>query len=183
MNAKTDEVFVSMQRDYRAVLGGGAPQGQVLPKHERIMRQTISSTLDDVEAQFRKIAAGTMPEEEEADANSTLKDVEIHQGGLEHEASIVPKPQTMESQGEKDDTVEAKIKPYPTIKSEQKEQTMADALETNHDVSEHSASSTSTNVDEKVKSPKRQLTPDALDAQFDLSLDSLRDYASSESSD
>ena len=65
MNDKTDEVFVSVKRDYRAVLGGGdAPQGQILPKSERLSRKEVLRIIGGIEAQFQRIAAGEPLEDE-----------------------------------------------------------------------------------------------------------------------
>ncbi|KAL8628455.1 hypothetical protein Q9189_005865 [Teloschistes chrysophthalmus] len=65
MNDKTDEVFVAMQRDYRSVLGGGAPEGQLLPKSERMLRKELLHIVEGVETIFRKVAAGEKVEDDE----------------------------------------------------------------------------------------------------------------------
>ncbi len=68
MNDKTDEVFISMQRDYRSVLGGGgAPQGEILPKLERSTRKEVLRIVNGAEAKFREIAVGEAFEEEDED--------------------------------------------------------------------------------------------------------------------
>ncbi|KAL8858213.1 MAG: hypothetical protein Q9178_005225 [Gyalolechia marmorata] len=47
---KTDEVFIQIKRDYRAVLGGGdVPQGEVIPRVQRQVRKEIKKTIDGVE--------------------------------------------------------------------------------------------------------------------------------------
>ncbi|KAL9583165.1 MAG: hypothetical protein Q9212_002870 [Teloschistes hypoglaucus] len=65
MNDKTDEVFVAMQRDYRSVLGAGAPEGQLLPKSERLLRKELLHIVEGVEAILRKVAAGEKVEDDE----------------------------------------------------------------------------------------------------------------------
>ncbi|KAL8771791.1 MAG: hypothetical protein Q9194_004793 [Teloschistes cf. exilis] len=65
MNDKTDEVFVAMQRDYRSILGGGAPEGQLLPKSERTLRKEVLHIVEGVEAIFRRVAAGEKVEDDE----------------------------------------------------------------------------------------------------------------------
>jgi len=46
-----------MRRDYRSVLGGGdLPQGEILPKAERLMRKAIMDKIDKVEKIFRRVA-------------------------------------------------------------------------------------------------------------------------------
>ena len=66
MNNRTDEVFISVKRDYRAVLGGGdVPQGQILPKSERLSRKEVLRIIDGTEAQFQRIAAGEPLEDED----------------------------------------------------------------------------------------------------------------------
>lgn len=55
---KTDEVFMQIKRDYRAVLGGeDVPQGEVLPRVQRLVRKETKKTIDGVE-RLMKIAVG-----------------------------------------------------------------------------------------------------------------------------
>ena len=66
MNDRTDEVFVSMQRDYRSVLGGGvATEGQLLPKSERLLRKDVLRIVEGVESIFRKVARGEVVEDDD----------------------------------------------------------------------------------------------------------------------
>ncbi|KAL8647915.1 MAG: hypothetical protein Q9226_006230 [Calogaya cf. arnoldii] len=47
---KTDEVFMQIKRDYRAVLGGGdSPQGEVLPRVQRLVRKDIKKPIEGAE--------------------------------------------------------------------------------------------------------------------------------------
>ncbi|KAL8759597.1 MAG: hypothetical protein Q9199_000641 [Rusavskia elegans] len=47
---KTDEVFMQIKRDYRAVLGTGeAPQGEVIPRVQRLVRKEIKKTIEGAE--------------------------------------------------------------------------------------------------------------------------------------
>ena len=80
MNDKTDEIFVSIKRDYRAVLGGGegVPQGQLLPRSERLSRKEILRIIDGIEAVFRRIAEGVVLEEE-ADGEATTDEHKVEQ--------------------------------------------------------------------------------------------------------
>ena len=56
MNNRADEVFVTMRRDYRSVLGGpDAPQGQLLPKSERQMRKEVMHIIEGTEKRFRQV--------------------------------------------------------------------------------------------------------------------------------
>ncbi|KAL8881623.1 MAG: hypothetical protein Q9198_001208, partial [Flavoplaca austrocitrina] len=60
---KTDEVFIQIKRDYRAVLGGGdVAQGEVIPRVQRLVRKEIRKTIDGVE-RLMKIAIGLEVEE------------------------------------------------------------------------------------------------------------------------
>ncbi|KAL8769220.1 MAG: hypothetical protein Q9209_004721 [Squamulea sp. 1 TL-2023] len=55
---KTDEVFIQIKRDYRAVLGGeDVPQGEVIPRVQRQVRREIKKTIDGVE-RMMKIVVG-----------------------------------------------------------------------------------------------------------------------------
>ncbi|KAL8820149.1 MAG: hypothetical protein Q9223_001566 [Gallowayella weberi] len=55
---KMDEVFIQIKRDYRAVLGDGdVPEGEVLPRVQRLIRKDIKRTIDGVERMMR-IAVG-----------------------------------------------------------------------------------------------------------------------------
>lgn len=58
MADKTDEVFIQIKRDYRAVLGGeDVPQGEVIPRVQRLVRKEIKKTIDGVE-RMMKIVIG-----------------------------------------------------------------------------------------------------------------------------
>ncbi|KAL8800856.1 MAG: hypothetical protein Q9182_004876 [Xanthomendoza sp. 2 TL-2023] len=53
---KMDEVFIQIKRDYRAVLGAGdVPEGEVLPRVQRLVRKDIKRTIDGVERMMRII--------------------------------------------------------------------------------------------------------------------------------
>ena len=68
MNDKADEVFVLIRRDYRSVLGGGdMPQGQLLPKAQRLLRKEILTIVAGVEQLFDKIALGEFQEVDDVD--------------------------------------------------------------------------------------------------------------------
>lgn len=66
LDEKADEVFLAMRRDYRSVLGGNdLPQGEILPKAERLMRKAIMDKIDKVEKIFRRVAGLEADEDEE----------------------------------------------------------------------------------------------------------------------
>lgn len=52
---KIDSVFMAVKRDYGNLLGGGVPQGQVLPRLQRQVRREINKTIDGVERVMQKI--------------------------------------------------------------------------------------------------------------------------------
>lgn len=53
---KTDEVFIQIKRDYRAVLGGGnIAQGEVIPRVQRQVRKETKKTIDGVEKMMKKV--------------------------------------------------------------------------------------------------------------------------------
>ena len=61
---KTDEIFVSMRRDYRAVLGAGEGNGgELLPRPQRLCRREIKAIIDDVQAIFEKVVKGELVED------------------------------------------------------------------------------------------------------------------------
>lgn len=55
MSDRMDQVLFAMRRDYRAVLGGGETQGEILPKSQRLLRKQVMTTLDGVEQLFKKV--------------------------------------------------------------------------------------------------------------------------------
>ena len=74
MNDRSDEVFVQMRRDYRAVLGGGdVPQdGELLPKTQRLVRREVMNIIDGVERMFSKVA-GLEVEDQEGENKEELE--------------------------------------------------------------------------------------------------------------
>ena len=71
MDEKADEVFVAVRRDYRSVLGGNdLPQGELLPKAQRLMRKEIMSKIDRVENTFKRVAGLKVEDDEEDEGNS-----------------------------------------------------------------------------------------------------------------
>ncbi|KAL8899294.1 MAG: hypothetical protein Q9207_006271 [Kuettlingeria erythrocarpa] len=77
---KTDEVFIQIKRDYRAVLGGGnIAQGEVIPRLQRQVRKETKKTIDGVEKMMKKVMGLEVDESadvkaEEDDALSELDD-------------------------------------------------------------------------------------------------------------
>ena len=65
LGEKTDEVFVSMRRDYRAVLGGGeVREGEMLPRPQRLCRKEIKGVIEGVQKIFEKVANGELDEDD-----------------------------------------------------------------------------------------------------------------------
>ena len=97
MNDKTDKVFISMQRDYRSVLGGStAPHGELLPKLERLTRKEILQIAEGAEAKFRAIAAheavGAEDEGQAPEEDNPRQDVSKKDQSLEIDAHVKPEP-------------------------------------------------------------------------------------------
>ena len=66
LDEKADEIFLAMRRDYRSVLGGSdLPQGELLPKAQRLMRKEVMGKLGKVEKIFRKVAGLEVEYEDE----------------------------------------------------------------------------------------------------------------------
>ena len=82
MGDKTDEVFISMRRDYRAVLGDGEiKEAEILPRPQRLCRKEIKGIIDGVKKIFEKLVNGdldedetTLAENEEQDRKQDVKD-------------------------------------------------------------------------------------------------------------
>ena len=56
MENKADEVFVSINRDYRSALGGGdVPQGAMMPKAQRDLRKSVMGLINGAERIFKRI--------------------------------------------------------------------------------------------------------------------------------
>ncbi|KAL8795726.1 MAG: hypothetical protein Q9195_001777 [Heterodermia aff. obscurata] len=64
LGEKTDEVFVSMRRDYRAVLGAGESQGEILPRPQRLCRKEIKGVIEGVQKIFEKVVNGKLDEDD-----------------------------------------------------------------------------------------------------------------------
>ena len=57
LDEKADEIFLAVRRDYRSVLGGSdLPQGEILPKAQRLMRKEVMGKIEKVEKTFRRVA-------------------------------------------------------------------------------------------------------------------------------
>ena len=66
MMNKADEVFEAMSRDYRHVLGGAVPHGEVVPKWHRTMQKEVMAIIEGAEQIFKDVAGmGTEDQEEE----------------------------------------------------------------------------------------------------------------------
>ncbi|CAO1602122.1 hypothetical protein XANCAGTX0491_005753 [Xanthoria calcicola] len=75
---KTDEVFMQIKRDYRSVLGGeDLPQGEVLPRVQRLVRKETKKTIGGVE-RLMKIAVGLEVEDLPDDVKDEDEVMERH---------------------------------------------------------------------------------------------------------
>ena len=64
LSDKTDEIFVSVRRDYRAVLGAGESQeGQMLPRPQRLCRKEIKGVIEGVRRIFEKVVNGELDDD------------------------------------------------------------------------------------------------------------------------
>ncbi|KAL8700510.1 MAG: hypothetical protein Q9201_005409 [Fulgogasparrea decipioides] len=183
MNEKTDEVFISMQRDYRSVLGGGAPEGQLLSKSERLMRKKVLRIIEGVETVFRKIASGELVESEEEeeeepeDGDSDRLDFK-REPRLEAEAQIKPEPREDDSSSKEVNPSSSIFKPSQAVKPEaQHDHSMSGAPEPPDDLSAEAAlpslaavmETSSPRQNHETSSRTKRETPDALDAQLNES--------------
>lgn len=73
MRGRTDEVFVAVRRDYRAVLSGGDTHGESLPKSQRLLRKDVMNILEGVETEFKQ-AIGIENDDKMVDKAVTLTD-------------------------------------------------------------------------------------------------------------
>jgi hypothetical protein len=96
MSNKADEVFILMRRDYMTVITGAhMPQGQVMPKAERLARSEIAMIIRRVEERAEKGERYVEDNEEENDsevgsesqvfddAREVIKDKPMEDGGSE----------------------------------------------------------------------------------------------------
>ena len=68
MSNRADEVFVTMRRDYRSILGGqNVPQGEVMPKWAKEMRKEVMKLIDSVEEHFTRTKKSDSEAAEEDD--------------------------------------------------------------------------------------------------------------------
>ena len=103
MSNRADEVFITMRRDYRSVLGGEeVPQGEVMPKWAKDMRRDVMKVIDGVEDHFTKIEdEGDLSGQEEGDPMDLNKEVAAHtQAGETAAASDSDNRQSSKLSGE-----------------------------------------------------------------------------------
>ncbi|KAI4946501.1 hypothetical protein J4E91_007189 [Alternaria rosae] len=89
MEAKADEIFVQMNRDYTQVLGGAAGNQplNLQSKDERELRSEVREVLEDIDAQFEPIARGDISPEQ--GANGTAEGEEQMDVDMEDDRSVV----------------------------------------------------------------------------------------------
>ncbi|KAL8789297.1 MAG: hypothetical protein Q9213_001220 [Squamulea squamosa] len=98
---KTDEVFMQIKRDYRAMLGGGdVPQGEVIPRVQLQVRRDIKKTIDGVE-RMMKIAVGLKVE----DLPNAIEDADESTKSEADEDAVDAKPEEKELSASKSRSV------------------------------------------------------------------------------
>ena len=104
---KTDEVFIQIKRDYRAVLGGGdVPQGEVIPRVQRLVRKDLRKTIDGVE-RLMKIAIGLVVEEISDDVQD--EDEELKSDNEDDEVSQTVKVEKKEVPASASDNIKREV--------------------------------------------------------------------------
>lgn len=96
LDERADEVFLAMRRDYRSVLGGGdLPQGELLPKAQRLMRKEVMDKINRAERIFKRVAGL----EVEDDADEEGEDVLTGHGDKMDDVTSIT-PDTMDRKGD-----------------------------------------------------------------------------------
>lgn len=100
LDEKADEVFLAMRRDYRSVLGGGdLPQGEILPKAQRLMRKEIMGKINKVDKIFRRVAGLEVEDDQEdsdeegvpSDDSDKVKDQSLAEPDtIDHKGHVSP---------------------------------------------------------------------------------------------
>ena len=103
MGDKTDEVFISMRRDYRAVLGDGEiREAEILPRPQRLCRKEIKGIIERVKKIFEKLVNGdpdedeTMVDNEEQDKKQDIKDEDATESDGETSEAVKAKTEEPE---------------------------------------------------------------------------------------
>ena len=127
MSNRVDEVFLAMRRDYRSVLGGGEdPQGQVLPKSQRLMRKEVIRTIEGVENMFSKVMDGETDEMDSEEGKiesakveeATDEEKSSMSGDQEPDMNGTPGPESnLEDQDASRDVVSRLDKPSESVAS------------------------------------------------------------------
>ena len=75
LSDKTDEIFIKTRRDYLSVLGGDdIPEGELLPKEQRLGRQEVMKIIDKVDEIFQRVLDGIDDEPKEEIEATAVKD-------------------------------------------------------------------------------------------------------------
>ncbi|KAL8946391.1 MAG: hypothetical protein Q9222_007206 [Ikaeria aurantiellina] len=78
---RVDDVFLAIRRDYLSVLGAGeVPEGEILPKSQRILRAEVLGILDTVENAFRTVAGLPRSENESTETKEIKADTTNENG-------------------------------------------------------------------------------------------------------
>jgi len=70
MEVRADQVFQAMERDYAIVIGGvPLPEGHIMPREEKGVRDDVADAIAGSDEQFRKILGVEKEEEEMQEGN------------------------------------------------------------------------------------------------------------------
>ena len=103
MSNRADEVFVTMRRDYRSILGvEEVPQGEVMPKWAKDMRRDVMKVITGVEEHFTRLDdTEDLPGQEAIDPMDLDENVAAQtQPGTTTAASISETPKSPSPDGE-----------------------------------------------------------------------------------
>ena len=96
LDERADEIFLAMRRDYRSVLGGGdLPQGELLPKAQRLMRKEVMGKINRVERIFKRVAGLEVEDDEDEEKEDVSTN---HSDKINDVASTTP--DTMDRKGD-----------------------------------------------------------------------------------
>ena len=81
MANKADELFVSISRDYRSVFGSNhAPQGDMMPRWQRSMRQEIKAVIGRANKIFKQAAGIEVEDDDEGSDADVEQDGDFSEG-------------------------------------------------------------------------------------------------------
>ncbi|KAL8652063.1 MAG: hypothetical protein Q9226_004426 [Calogaya cf. arnoldii] len=122
---KTDKVFIQIKRDYRTVLGGeDIPQGEVIPRVQRLVRKEIKKTIEGAERMMNVVLGhevedlpDPVEDEDEQDAKSEPEDdVDAHT--MRGEKNVSPASASDDIKPEPTDAASSILSPSAAVTSE-----------------------------------------------------------------